>query len=505
MSDPQALSPGAARRYLEEFEQELKDRPGVSPEEALSDAREFLLSDAAALARSGEGPGDDDELYAHFVARFGTPADVAGQYATHATPFRARRGYAPGWRICCTKCGRSAPLAKVGGVRIGARSVHKYTLGYCRDCRRLRFLRIVRDLDAPNLTRRLGTQSTPDELRHSMHRPWLTLAAIGLIVAAALFLASFAWAQPAERDARNREAIERLRRAVDQDYSHRDRLGIDWRKRFDEYGPRLLAAPDTEAFARVAAELLGAAKDFHLWLKVGEKTVGTHQPNLRPNFNPRVLPRLIPELKQHGKTVLVGRFPDGIRYVAVGTWERREPDSMRAALEAVRSAARDKAPLVLDVRPNTGGDELLAREVAGLFVDKPTPYAKHVTRSGGKDSVPQTRVLEPDKAGVRHPGPCVVLMGPANVSSCESFLQMMRAAGCTLIGSKSPGASGNPRPHDLGNGVTVMLPSWRDQTLDGRDNEGVGITPDVVVDAKPEQFRASDPVLARALEHLRGE
>jgi hypothetical protein len=49
----------------------------------------------------------------------------------------------PVWRACCTRCGKSKPLASVGGVRIAARSVHKYTLGYCHDCRRHRFLRIL--------------------------------------------------------------------------------------------------------------------------------------------------------------------------------------------------------------------------------------------------------------------------------------------------------------------------------------------------------------------------
>jgi len=111
--------------------------------------------------------------------------------------------------------------------------------------------------------------------------------------------------------------------------------------------------------------------------------------------------------------------------------------------------------------------------------------------------------VQPRSDGLHHPRPCVVLMGPANISSCESFLLMMRAAGCTLIGAKSGGSSGNPKPHDLGNGVSVMLPSWRNQTLDGRDLENVGIEPDVVVDADVARFKTTDPVLKAALEHLR--
>jgi Periplasmic protease len=178
---------------------------------------------------------------------------------------------------------------------------------------------------------------------------------------------------------------------------------------------------------------------------------------------------------------------------------------MKTVIGAVKEAAEAKAPLIIDVRPNTGGNEMNARAVASFFVSKPTAYSKHVTRSKGKDSPVQERMVQPDRSGVRHPGPCVVLMGPANMSSCESFLLMMRAAGCKLIGARSAGSSGNPKPHDLGNGVVVMLPSWRDLSMDGRGLEGVGVEPDIVVDAKAEEYRTADPVLAKALEHLRSQ
>jgi hypothetical protein len=172
--------PLAVRRYLEELELELKQQPGVSPEEALSDAREFLISRMHGRARSGEGP-PEQELYDHFVATLGAPSSIAQHYAAHAHPFQRRPGLAPGWRICCTRCGRSAPLAAVGGIRLGAKSFHKYTLGWCRDCRRFRFLRIIQDLDSANLTERLGVTATPDEVRRTMHRPWLVLGAILLV------------------------------------------------------------------------------------------------------------------------------------------------------------------------------------------------------------------------------------------------------------------------------------------------------------------------------------
>ena len=97
-----------------------------------------------------------------------------------------------------------------------------------------------------------------------------------------------------------------------------------------------------------------------------------------------------------------------------------------------------------------------------------------------------------------------VLMGQANVSSAEAFLQMMnQVPGCTLVGERSYGSSGNPQPVDLGNGVTAFLPSWKAMFPDGTPLEGKGIEPDIAVKATEAELRDRDPVLEAALKALR--
>jgi hypothetical protein len=309
----------------------------------------------------------------------------------------------------------------------------------------------------------------------------------------------------AELLAQNRAGIQALRRAIDEDYSYRDLRGVDWDARFKEFTPRLERAATPADFATAAAALLSQAKDVHVWLNVGDKVIGTHQRRVTPNLNPRVLPRLVPDLKQHGQTTLTGRFDDGVVYVAIGTWEAREPASLEAVFDALKGAAESKAPAVIvDVRPNAGGDELLARQVAGCFVAEPKTYSRNTIRAGGETSEVYDRVVEPNPDRPPYRGKVVVLMGPANMSSCESFLLMMKQApDCTLVGDTSYGSSGNPKPHDLGNGVTAYLPSWTDLLPDGSGLEGNGIKPDVVVKTTPEDFAAGDPVLAEALKRAR--
>jgi carboxyl-terminal processing protease len=77
---------------------------------------------------------------------------------------------------------------------------------------------------------------------------------------------------------------------------------------------------------------------------------------------------------------------------------------------------------------------------------------------------------------------------------------MKQAPGARLIGERTMGASGNPQPIQLANGVTVFIPSWQAVFPDGSPLEGRGIPPDVEVDSRGGDFSKSDPVLQRAVE-----
>jgi C-terminal processing protease CtpA/Prc len=58
---------------------------------------------------------------------------------------------------------------------------------------------------------------------------------------------------------------------------------------------------------------------------------------------------------------------------------------------------------------------------------------------------------------------------------------------------------------ELDNGVTAFLPCWKAMTPDGSELEGVGIPPDIPVNATRSDFASSDPVIDAALVHLRSQ
>ena len=304
----------------------------------------------------------------------------------------------------------------------------------------------------------------------------------------------------------NRHAFEALQAAIRDHYSYRDRLGIDWNQLFKSAEVPLIAAKSADDFARLAATMLSQAKDKHIWLQVGGETIPTYVNPAVLNANYKLLRNLVPEFKPQGRALAVGRWNDGIGYIGIATWDRERLGDGKELLEVLKSLADTKA-LVIDVRANGGGAEPLAQQFAGCFISEPHLYAKDVYRDASQPSgfsKPNERWLQPTPGIPKYTGRVAVLSGPAVMSSNESFLLMMKQVpDAVIVGARSQGSSGNPKPHDLGNGVTVLLPSWKDMTADGRELEGVGVPPDIEVKATADDFKDSDPVLAAALAHLR--
>jgi hypothetical protein len=296
---------------------------------------------------------------------------------------------------------------------------------------------------------------------------------------------------------RHVESIRQLRDALDHRYSYRYVHRVDWAAAWQQFEPRLLASTSARDFAVTAGEMLAATQDAHIWLTEAGQVIPAFQRKLTPNASLRLLPKLISGWSQRHPMVASGNAAPDVGYIAIHSWERKHGAALVMAALAALSDLEAQPALIIDVRFNSGGDETLAREFAGHFVTERKLYAKH--RSLGSTE-PTDRWLEPSASSKPFAGRVAVLMGPVNMSSAEAFLLMMRQVpGCRLIGQTSFGASGNPQPHQLANGVTVYLPSWNAMLPDGTSFETRGITPDVEVKYSGD-MTASDPVLTKAIE-----
>lgn len=300
-------------------------------------------------------------------------------------------------------------------------------------------------------------------------------------------------------------AFEELRTAISNNYSHYDLRGLDWEDLFEQYAPILKASPDTCAFAEGAAELLGNANDPHIFMFTKERSYVCFDRDVTPNVNAASLPQLVPQWVDHNARVSAGRYPDGVGYIQIKTWNAADAHTIKVVY-AILNDMRDAPGLILDVRSNAGGCEALAADVAGCFLTEPKLYAKYREVQAGAEVIlgPVKESWVQPNSNAHYSGPVAVLMGPVCMNACESFLLMMRQVeNCTLVGETSYGSSGRPRYAALSNGVRVLLPSWSVLLPDESVLEGVGVVPDVEVSTSPAVLNGSDPVLDRALTLLR--
>jgi hypothetical protein len=314
-----------------------------------------------------------------------------------------------------------------------------------------------------------------------------------------------------ERRALNVTAFERLKSVILERYSHRDLHDIDWEARFDRFRAPLLTAEGPEAFAKRAAVLLQRAHDPHLWLQVAgdDDRIMTARRLVWANFDAELLAKTVPELTQVNAQVAHGRWPaDGIGYLQINTWDQREVEALQAIAEAL-NALQDTEALILDVRLNGGGSELIAQRVAGAFLQEEVLYAKSRIRDPDAPdgfSPLRERTVKPNPVGPYYHQPLAVLIGPACLSANEAFILMLKQhPDAKFFGLPTGGSSGNPQPYDLGNGVTVYAPIWEAFDAAGEPFEGKGLRPDVVIRwprGGLAKRQAEDPTVAAARAYL---
>lgn len=310
---------------------------------------------------------------------------------------------------------------------------------------------------------------------------------------------------PAEQKRRNQRALQALTATLAERYSYYDLRVQDWKKLEKDNKDAILGARTDRGFAMAAAKMLQPTEDLHLYLRIGEQTFGTGSRAVDSLFRRKLVDRYV-TVEPVGKQALAGRTEDGIGYLLIAAWTNDlDPELVGGAITALM----DTKAMVIDVRPNSGGDESLAQQVAAWFVGGTRTYARHqIKQKKGKAGFGPVveRQLRGRGDEPQYDKPIAVLTSRYVMSSNESFVMMLQQAkDCVVVGQPTFGSSGNPQSFDLGNDVTVLVPSWRDLRLDGTPFEGEGLAPDEFVPCTAADLESRDPILERALELLRGK
>lgn len=193
-----------------------------------------------------------------------------------------------------------------------------------------------------------------------------------------------------------------------------------------------------------------------------------------------------------------------IGYIEITNFSERTYEELVKALDALD--AQGQRALILDLRFNPGGTLNSALQVANEFVSG-APLVWLEDKEGNRTP------YESLDFGTRKPIPMVVLINGGSASASEIVSGALQDNGlATLVGTTTFGKGLVQSLYPLQDGSALTVTEQGYLTSGGKDINGVGIEPDIVVEVTLEEEEAiylgeaeHDPQLEKALEVLRSQ
>lgn len=334
------------------------------------------------------------------------------------------------------------------------------------------------------------------------------LGALGLVLTPILSGCGDGFFFGPEASADPATVFELVWREVDLHYAYFAEKAVDWDRIHEEYRARVNPGTTEADLFALTTEMLEELRDGH---------VSLHSPRLgfwawdgwwrgKPaNYRESVVDAYLRDGRRAmpGGHLTWGWIAQDVGYIHIrdfrGSGWSGDIDAVLADLAGARA-------LVVDVRDNVGGSDLLSDPIAGRFADRKRLVARVYYRDGlGHDDFHEgiDRYVEP-QGKRRHTGPIALLTNRRVFSTGESFVISMTALPhVVVVGDTTGGGAGNPLHRELPNGWTLRVPRWKVVTAAGLSYEGVGLAPDVAISISAEdESLGRDTILERALEEL---
>lgn len=208
----------------------------------------------------------------------------------------------------------------------------------------------------------------------------------------------------------------------------------------------------------------------------------------------RITPTVLPEVRRFESEPSIG-------YLQVLALSRQEVvDAIRQGLtELLRGDPLEG--LVLDLRASDQGAPGVVIDTLATFVEG--EVGEYHSRVGNEPIVIEANDLAADYGGI----PVVVLVDAETEADAEQLAAILQDQGrATIVGTETSGMTHGATTLNFPEGSLLQLVSYGFQLPSGETLEGVGVTPDVIVEddwlGYPE---AEDPFLVAALEVLASE
>ncbi|SOE20014.1 Tricorn protease C1 domain-containing protein [Spirosomataceae bacterium TFI 002] len=174
--------------------------------------------------------------------------------------------------------------------------------------------------------------------------------------------------------------------------------------------------------------------------------------------------------------------------------------------DVLKDIGSNKA-IILDIRGNGGGEDVLAQAIAGRFADKRKLVYTVQDRNGPKHSdFSKKREYYTEVKGKEHyDKPLIVLTDKITVSAAEILLLHLRAFDkVTFMGTETSGDfSDTSMRRFLPNGFQYQYSIMQFLLPDGSSLDGIGHIPDVYIrNSEADILAGNDKVMERAIEYI---
>lgn len=312
-------------------------------------------------------------------------------------------------------------------------------------------------------------------------------------------------------DTETEQYFEQAWSDFDKNYSYFVHKNVDWDAVKTQYQSQFQQAMTADEFAEKLNEMLQVLHDWHVWVQKPDGEYIGYNGSITTNYTSSPRNRYAPYGYQtlgdgviyHG---IVGENGENIAYIRIETLDTQSFQSITdQEIESIFTTYANADGMIIDIRPNAGGNEEYAEKFASRFTDTTRLFGKVKYRNGANHDdfdAAIEKTLEPS-SGTHFNGPVACLIGQRVMSSGEWFTLMMKVCPkVTLIGDHTRGASGGPEVFSLQNGVSYNISRWVAYTYDDFAFEDNGIQPHIAIDPDQSFDGEHDYVLERAIQHI---
>jgi carboxyl-terminal processing protease len=199
----------------------------------------------------------------------------------------------------------------------------------------------------------------------------------------------------------------------------------------------------------------------------------------------------------------------GIAYIRIKNFQESAPRDVEEVLDQIAGMATgDLSGLILDLRDNPGGLFDEAIDVADLFIP-----SGRITSVMGRNSGLNREFRASGQTRFRMP-PTVVLINRGTASASEILAGALQGRpNVVVVGERSFGKASVQAVFPMRQGMALRITTAHYYTADGRDIDGKGLEPDIVLEEDSDEIReridvlskdqlTSDPWITKALEYL---